>query len=82
MNSNLHSSGVDTSFCSLLYANLLKSKYLLLLLLLLLFTPNLEQSLPMAFPSRMLEHPHSYPFKPQYPHTNSPDQSLYISLKN
>ena len=35
MNSNLHSSGVDTSFCSSLYANLLKSKYLLLLLLFL-----------------------------------------------
>lgn len=35
MNSNLHSSGVDTSFCSLLYASLLKSKHLLLLLLFL-----------------------------------------------
>ena len=58
MNSNLHSSGVDTSFCTLLYANLLKSKYLLLLLL--LFTSNLEQSLAMAFPLRMSEHPYSY----------------------
>jgi len=57
MNSNLHSSGVDTSFCSLLYANLLKSKYLFLLLL---FTSNLEQSLAMAFPLRMSEHPYSY----------------------
>lgn len=58
MNSNLHSSGVDTSFCSLLYTNLLKRKYLLLSLL--LFTSNLEQSLAMAFPSRMSEHPYSY----------------------
>ena len=24
----------------------------------------------------------SYPFKPQYPHTNSPNWSLYISIKN
>ena len=23
-----------------------------------------------------------YPFKPQYPHTNSPNWSLYISFKN
>ena len=24
----------------------------------------------------------TYPFKPQYPHTNSPNRSLYIFLKN
>ena len=29
------------------------------------------------------EHPQAIePFKPQYPHTNSPNWSLYISLKN